>query len=353
MARAGGCAAAARTLLSSMSMAWLRAFTIAALALAVAWGAMLVAAAPAPLGAVAQAHPEPGDVDGDTVPDAADNCPTTPNGSQLNTDGDAEGDACDADDDNDGVPDAGDNCRLVANPDQADTDGDPRRGDACPAADTDADGVFDDDDNCRTVANPDQRDINGDDQGDACDRDDDGDRYDDGFDNCPDVYNPDQADADGDGIGSACDAAELIAGPLGAGPGTPGGAGAPAPGTPGTAADAQAPSLTVRVQRRQRLSESGRSLVVTASCSEACTLEAVVSASALAARRARVGRARAVLARGSWSLAGAERTYVFARWTSTARRLRAGRNLVATLQLSATDAAGNRSRQSRRIELRR
>jgi len=223
----------------------------------------------------------------------------------------------------------------------------------CPAADSDGDGHFDDDDNCPRDANPDQADLNGDDQGDACDRDDDGDRYDDGFDNCPVVYNPDQADADADKLGSACDAAELIAGPSGAGPGTPGPAGAPAPGTPGGAADARAPSVTVGVQRRQRLSDAGPSLVVTASCSEACTLEAVVSASALAARRARVGRARAVLARGSWSLAAAGRTYVFARWTSTARRLRAGRNLVATLQLSATDAAGNRSRQSRRIELRR
>ena len=79
----------------------------------------------------------------------------------------------------------------------------------------------------------------------------------------------------------------------------------------------------------------------------------MVSATAQAARRARLGRARAVLARGTWSLAGAGRTYVFARWTSAARRLRAGRSLVATLQLSATDAAGNRSRLSRRIELRR
>ncbi len=328
-----------------------RACAVAAIVLALIFAAALLSGhvAAGPLSAVALAHPEPGDVDGDEVRDESDNCPTTPNGSQLNTDADAQGDACDADDDNDGVPDTGDNCRLVANADQADTDGDPRRGDACPAADTDGDTWFDDDDNCDAVANPDQSDINGDDQGDACDRDDDGDRYDDGYDNCPVVYNPDQADADGDRIGSACDAEERIAGPAG-----PGAAADPvSPSGAGGAADQRAPTVKVTVQRRQRLTESGRTLIVKASCSEACTLDAVVSASAQAARRARVGRARVVLARGEWQLAGSGRTYVFARWTAVARRLRAGRTLAAMLQLSATDPAGNRSRVSRRVELRR
>jgi hypothetical protein len=46
------------------------------------------------------------DADGDTVPNAADNCVNNANPAQTNTDGDALGDACDSDDDNDKVGDA-------------------------------------------------------------------------------------------------------------------------------------------------------------------------------------------------------------------------------------------------------
>ena len=83
----------------------------------------------------------------------------------------------------------------------------------------------------------------------------------------------------------------------------------------------------------------------------ACSLDAVVAATATDARRAKLGRARVVLARGAWSLAAAGRTYVFARWTAPARRLRAGRRLRAELRMVATDAAGNRRTVTRRIEL--
>jgi hypothetical protein len=70
------------------------------------------------------------DDDNDGVPDTGDNCPTTPNSNQLDTDHDGQGDACDSDDDNDGVPDTGDNCPLHANPSQTDSDHD-GVGDTC------------------------------------------------------------------------------------------------------------------------------------------------------------------------------------------------------------------------------
>jgi hypothetical protein len=58
----------------------------------------------------------PPDADGDTVPDASDNCPAVANTDQANNDGDAQGDACDDDDDNDEVPDSSDNCPTTAGP---------------------------------------------------------------------------------------------------------------------------------------------------------------------------------------------------------------------------------------------
>ena len=74
--------------------------------------------------------PGPGDNDGDGVPDEVDNCPSDPNPSQKNTDGDAFGNACDSDKDNDGILNPDDNCKVVDNIDQTDTDGD-GVGDAC------------------------------------------------------------------------------------------------------------------------------------------------------------------------------------------------------------------------------
>jgi len=99
--------------------------------------------------------PGAGDMDGDGVPDASDNCPSVfnpvrpmDNGMQGDGDGDGVGDACDPcprdanqtsctafdpnDKDGDGFPNATDNCPDIANPSQTDSDSD-GKGDACDA----------------------------------------------------------------------------------------------------------------------------------------------------------------------------------------------------------------------------
>lgn len=75
------------------------------------------------------------DVDFDGVLNDDDNCPSIENSDQLNSDGDAFGDVCDADDDNDGVDDEFDNCPLDENADQADADSN-GIGDVCDPGET-------------------------------------------------------------------------------------------------------------------------------------------------------------------------------------------------------------------------
>lgn len=109
--------------------------------------------------------PRDPDSDDDGDLDGGDNCPTTSNSSQADTDGDGAGDACDPDDDGDGLPD------IIEGGEDSDGDGTPDSKDT----DSDNDGVPDGTDNCRTLANSDQSDIDGDGAGDGCDVDADGD----------------------------------------------------------------------------------------------------------------------------------------------------------------------------------
>ena len=149
------------------------------------------------------------DSDNDGVPDVTDNCPSDVNPLQENTDGDAQGDACDSDDDNDGITDnSPDNCPRggAANWGSTQNFDDPANStdwdrDGCKDdvedADMDNDGVENDVDLCpRTSYQPPRptwvsdeiTDVDGDGCRDADeDTDDDGDGFEDVSDDCPTV----------------------------------------------------------------------------------------------------------------------------------------------------------------------
>lgn len=284
----------------------------ARLILAVVLAAALGAAAGPPPAAVA--HPQDGvkDADHDNVddppfPNGIDNC-AGENGAynpdQLDTDADGFGDACDVDDDADGLDDAVDNCPRNANQSQRDTEGDG--------------------------------------QGDPCDQDDDNDDVTDLRDNCRFVANPGQADADDDRVGDACDPDAPRAQP--AAPATPdpppAAAVQPPAGPDAPADDGQEPRARISgLERTVRTGALGAGLAVPVTCSERCSMTAL-----LRAGRRRVGT-------GTADLAAAGRTYVFVDLDRRVRRLARGKRMRTTLELSVVDAAGNRVRVRRTLTI--
>jgi hypothetical protein len=141
------------------------------------------------------------DSDNDGIIDSLDNCPLTINVNQLNTDNDAQGNACDTDDDNDGVEDNQDAFPLNTT-ESLDTDNDGIGNNS--DTDDDNDGVLDHNDDLPLNRNE-FIDTDGDGIGNNADSDDDNDGISDsnerrwGFDPL-DASDGNNADADNDGV---------------------------------------------------------------------------------------------------------------------------------------------------------
>jgi hypothetical protein len=205
--------------------------------------------------------------------------------------------------------------------------------------DRDVDGLANGADNCPDAVNPDQANLDGDGQGDACDADVDGD----GLDAATEAArgtDPRRADTDGDGKVDAIDVCALKPG-LGAD-------GCPRFEDLPPAPDAAAPGMTIRrLGARMRLRAFRRGVPCVVDLTEAAAVQC----------RLLVRAIRGVRIAAAGDLEVASRSLPLAAGRRSAR-LRPRRGLIrqrrfrATLQVIATDAAGNRATRTKRFRVR-
>lgn len=124
------------------------------------------------------------------------------------------------------------------------------------------------------------------------------------------------------------------------------------PGGAAAAADTAAPALTLAVKARQKLLPALRKgLRATAGCSEACAIQAKLLIAKKLAKRLKLPR---VVGKATKNLAVAGSTNMVVKFTAKAKRKLAKlRSVRLTLQLTATDPAGNAALARKAVTLRR
>jgi hypothetical protein len=157
----------------------------------------------------------------------------------------------------------------------------------------------------------------------------DGDGVTDADDNCPRVANADQADGDSDGSGDACD--PLVTAQQ---QNT-----TPTPAAQPAAADTTPPILTLGGKQTQRLRAT---LKLTARCGEACTAKVTAAKFKQVSAKLAAGVTKTLTLRVSRKLGTALRV-----------RLNAGSTVMVMVLVTASDSAGNVTKKTRVIRLKK
>lgn len=255
----------------------------------------------------------PGDKDGDTIKDWADNCPLNGNRRQPDNDQDTPAPVVDL-----GTPDAP--AGSLTGPVRVYPSTPVQTGQDVPT------------DNAETIG------------GDECDLDDDNDGVYDkrkagkpGPDNCRKAKNEDQKDSDNDGVGDVCDPNNT-------------------PGTAGAVADLTPAKIAVPKVSKMRFADTGLGLPIKVRCSKACSVVAELALDRKSAKRVKLpkGATRLVFGRGTSELTGKGTTYVIVRiprktMANLERRLKTVRPLLTV----STTGDGAKKVAERRLLIRR